>query len=79
MEVLSLQDLLFIGSQARPRIFDLDIKMPDMLYEEVHEIDERIVLVDDSCELFFHQAFRDETCNDDEVLFVRSLQRSFRD
>lgn len=34
-----------IGNQSRPKIFDLEIKRPDLLYEEVVEINERVVLV----------------------------------
>ncbi|KAJ1643421.1 hypothetical protein J3B02_001321 [Coemansia erecta] len=37
-------DLLKIGNQARPRIFDLAIKRPGVVYEEVIELDERVVL-----------------------------------
>ena len=36
------RDLLQIGYQTRPRLFDLHIKRPDLLYEEVAEIDERL-------------------------------------
>jgi len=35
-------DALRIGYQARPRLFDLAIKLPEMLYTEVAEIDERL-------------------------------------
>jgi 5-oxoprolinase (ATP-hydrolysing) len=35
-------DLLRIGTQQRPDIFALEIKVPDMLYSEVIEADERI-------------------------------------
>ena len=35
-------DLLRIGYQNRPRLFDLEIKRPDLLYEEVAEIHERL-------------------------------------
>lgn len=35
-------DALRIGYQHRPRLFDLKIKLPDMLYSEVLEVDERI-------------------------------------
>ena len=35
-------DALRIGYQARPRLFDLDIVLPEMLYTEVVEVDERI-------------------------------------
>lgn len=37
-----LGDVLRIGSQARPRLFDLAITLPSMLYETVIEIDGRI-------------------------------------
>ncbi len=37
------KDLLEIGYQDRPKIFDLAIKKPELLYKEVLEIDERIV------------------------------------
>ncbi|KAI1497088.1 5-oxoprolinase [Biscogniauxia marginata] len=40
------RDCLTIGNQSRPRIFDLAIKKPDVLYEEVIEIDERVTLED---------------------------------
>uniref|UniRef100_A0A1I7YL10 5-oxoprolinase n=1 Tax=Steinernema glaseri TaxID=37863 RepID=A0A1I7YL10_9BILA len=45
------KDLLYIGNQSRPNIFDLDIRIPDTLYEQVVEIDERIVLDDPTCEM----------------------------
>ena len=38
------QDLLEIGNQARPNIFDLSCAKPSLLYEHVVEVDERIVL-----------------------------------
>ena len=31
-------------SQARPRIFDLEIDVPNVLYEEVVEVDEEVIL-----------------------------------
>ncbi|KJE94777.1 5-oxoprolinase [Capsaspora owczarzaki ATCC 30864] len=36
------RDLLHIGTQSRPRIFDLQIAMPERLYERVIEVDERV-------------------------------------
>ncbi|WP_217807844.1 hydantoinase B/oxoprolinase family protein [Oceanibacterium hippocampi] len=36
------RDALRIGYQTRPRLFDLDIRLPEMLYSDVVEIDERI-------------------------------------
>ncbi len=35
-------DVLRIGYQNRPRLFDLNIQLPEMMYREVLEIDERI-------------------------------------
>ncbi|XP_062900752.1 5-oxoprolinase [Mobula hypostoma] len=45
------QDLLHIGNQSRPRIFDLEITMPEVLYEEVIEVEERVVLQQAGCQL----------------------------
>lgn len=38
------RDLLVIGNQARPHIFDLTIKKLENLYEKVVEIDERVTM-----------------------------------
>lgn len=38
------RDILEIGNQSRPAIFDLEIKKPELLYEQVIEIEERIQL-----------------------------------
>ncbi|EPE27823.1 hypothetical protein GLAREA_04614 [Glarea lozoyensis ATCC 20868] len=40
------KDCLEIGNQSRPRIFDLGIKKPEVLYDCVLEIDERVTLED---------------------------------
>jgi 5-oxoprolinase (ATP-hydrolysing) len=40
------KDCLEIGNQSRPKIFDLAIRKPDVLYEMVVEIDERVTLED---------------------------------
>ncbi|XP_072007170.1 5-oxoprolinase [Engystomops pustulosus] len=45
------RDLLHIGNQARPKIFDLEIRMPEVLYEEVIEVEERVVLHQKGCQL----------------------------
>lgn len=37
-------DLLHIGNQSRPDIFDLEVKCPDNLYETVVEVRESVVL-----------------------------------
>ncbi|OIW26936.1 hydantoinase B/oxoprolinase [Coniochaeta ligniaria NRRL 30616] len=40
------RDLLAIGNQSRPDIFDLSITRPEVLYERVVEVDERITMED---------------------------------
>lgn len=40
------KDCLVIGNQSRPKIFDLAIRKPDVLYSHVVEIDERVTLED---------------------------------
>ena len=39
------KDLLRIGNQTRPKIFDLKIEKPDLLYESVLEVEERVRLL----------------------------------
>ncbi len=36
------RDLLLIGYQTRPKLFDLEIRRPDLLYQKVAEIHERL-------------------------------------
>lgn len=40
------KDCLEIGNQSRPKIFDLAIRRPDVLYRKVVEVDERVTLED---------------------------------
>ncbi len=40
------RDLLHIGNQSRPDLFDLSAKRPGVLYEKVIEIKERVLLAD---------------------------------
>lgn len=37
------KDILVIGNQSRPFMFDLSIRRPEVLYSDVFEVDERIV------------------------------------
>ncbi|CAH0596910.1 unnamed protein product [Chrysodeixis includens] len=46
------KDLLYIGNQARPNIFQLDIKRPGVLYSEVIEVDCRVIpALEDRCQI----------------------------
>lgn len=40
------KDLLRIGDQTRPKLFDLNIRRPQVLFDDVVEIDERVTLHD---------------------------------
>ena len=37
-------DMLRIGNQARPRLFDLDVRLPELLHERVAEIGGRVAV-----------------------------------
>ncbi|KAK1794456.1 hypothetical protein P4O66_011331 [Electrophorus voltai] len=64
------RDLLHIGTQARPNLFDLEVCMPEVLYEEVIEVDERVVLRQDGCQLPRMEPKRLVTGSTGEVLEV---------
>ena len=51
-------DALRIGNQARPRLFDLAITLPTMLYEQVVEIDGRVGIDGDEIETLDEAAAR---------------------
>jgi len=53
-------DALRIGNQARPRLFDLAITLPSMLYETVVEIDGRVSVDGDEVERLDETAARRE-------------------
>jgi len=59
-------DLLRIGDQTRSDIFDLTCKAPEVLYEEVVEVDERVMLSD----------FFDENKSDEEIALLEQQQQS---
>lgn len=49
------KDILAIGNQSRPRIFDLAIRKPSVLYKKVIEIDERVTLLGYSSDPLSHE------------------------
>src|ERR1700689_3139453 len=60
-------DLLRIGTQARPRLFDLDIRLPAPLYDEVYETRGRVtaggILLEAVDAAGAHAAFRRARAN----------------
>lgn len=82
------KDCLQIGNQSRPKIFDLAIRRPEVLYEKVVEIDERVTLEDyaeDPKRTRTEAQPREETPLDAEIVrglsseAVRILQRPEKD
>lgn len=57
---------MYIGNQSRPEIFELDIRVPEMLYEEVIEVNERVVLEDRTC-IMGVKGKREHTKNEEQV------------
>ena len=45
------RDILEIGNQSRDDIFELNIKSPQLLYEQVVEVEERVVLKQQDCRI----------------------------
>ncbi|CAH1992910.1 unnamed protein product [Acanthoscelides obtectus] len=46
------RDILIIGNQARPKIFELNIRRPDILYSEIVEVDCRVIpAMEGQCQL----------------------------
>lgn len=63
------KDILYIGNQARPKIFDLKIVTPDILYEEVVEVDCRVIPTQDGRCKMNHQ-WPKVTGNTGETFYV---------
>ncbi|KAG7043115.1 hydantoinase B/oxoprolinase [Colletotrichum scovillei] len=64
------RDLLDIGYQSRPKLFDLGIRKPELLYDEVVEISERLTV-----EAYDEDAFKSSRTQPKESpgLFVRGM------
>ena len=62
------KDCLKIGNQSRPKIFDLAIRKPEVLYEEVIEIDERVTLEDYAEDPTRHETKIDESTHGTDIV-----------
>ena len=67
------RDVLQIGNQARPHIFDLTVSKPSNLYEEVIEVDERVELVMDKEEVIHSSASLVQGVSGELVWVVKPL------
>lgn len=66
-------DILQIGNQDRPRIFDLEIKKPELLYREVIEADERLRILRADEDASAVEGKIVKGINDDRLAVIRSL------
>lgn len=62
------KDLQQIGNQSRPKIFDLQIKRPELLFDRVVEIDERVLLV---------KPYEEHLYADDKIVIGASHEKLF--
>lgn len=67
------RDLLFIGNQARPNIFDLQVRCPDVLYEDVVEVNERVVLKNERCQMNWRGIESRNGITGEQVLVMKPL------
>lgn len=58
------KDVLYIGNQARPKLFDLAIVKPEMLYEEVIEVKGRLLPKHKDCQLTWSSMLKGTTSED---------------
>ncbi|KAF6775775.1 hypothetical protein AHF37_04297 [Paragonimus kellicotti] len=69
------KDILLIGNQARPDIFDLKVEMPDVLHDDVIEIEERVLLKQFACQLT-HNCATDISVTGEQILIANPLNRA---
>ncbi|KAF7262042.1 hypothetical protein EG68_00635 [Paragonimus skrjabini miyazakii] len=68
------KDILLIGNQSRPDIFDLKVEMPDVLHDDVIEIEERVLLKQHACQLT-HNCTTDISVTGEQILIANPLNR----
>jgi 5-oxoprolinase (ATP-hydrolysing) len=67
-------DLQYIGNQSRPKIFDLEIKRPDLLFEHVEEVSERVILLKDAWDTSRYPLDRVIVGQSHEKIFVEQVR-----
>ncbi|CAI4222110.1 unnamed protein product [Auanema sp. JU1783] len=66
--------LLSIGNQSRPKIFEFDIQIPDILYEDVVEINERVIPYQGDCQLNLESTIEEAT-NGSKVVVLEEINK----
>lgn len=64
------KDILHIGNQSRPDLFDLSVPVPDKLYSEVLEVNERVVLGNEKCCLELDKKHSCETTQSGHKVYI---------
>ena len=70
------KDLLFIGNQSRPKIFEFNIQIPEVLYDDVIEVDERVLILDQTKELIGEEAEIETTINGLQIVVEKRLEEA---
>uniref|UniRef100_A0A8D9F168 5-oxoprolinase n=1 Tax=Cacopsylla melanoneura TaxID=428564 RepID=A0A8D9F168_9HEMI len=70
-----MRDLLVIGDQARPKLFELNVTPKDSLYEEILEVDTRLVPCQDNDQLFNEDKYNKLNGVDGEIFDRNKIQR----
>ncbi|KAF1759611.1 hypothetical protein GCK72_016078 [Caenorhabditis remanei] len=70
------KDLLFIGNQSRPKIFEFNIQIPEVLYDDVIEVDERVLILDQTKELIGEGAEIETTINGLQIVVEKRLEEA---
>lgn len=70
------KDLMYIGNQARPNIFQLDIKRPGVLYTDVVEVDCRVIpALEDRCQMHKPTTWQSVTgTTGEKMLVIKDLE-----
>lgn len=68
------RDVFQIGYQNREKIFDLDLSDPFLLYEKVVEVDERIVIFNEQCEII-DKSIYETAVSGEKIGVLKSISR----
>lgn len=68
------RDVFQIGNQSRENIFELNMSDPFRLYEDIVEVDERVVIHNEKCEITKHLVY-EPGLSGDKVAVLKPLDR----
>ena len=71
-----ISSVLVVGNQTRPKLFDLNIAQPTVLYDEVVEVPERVFLDDARCQLEKDQFVRRSATTNEDVFVAKEVDEA---